>query len=203
MENTIEKIQICKHNQSGYCKFGQTCSKKHDNRLCESHDECMVNKCTKRHPKTCKNFKTNGKCRHREKCAYKHEAELNNQDKLNQTIFLLIVNQQKEINNLKEQVTSMDLSRKEKHAQDEQKQENLKQDLPESLLECEICSYTCKKKEYLIKHMNTKHINQSVKECHKEVETTVEVQEHHTEKVKPKNAKVLKFKCDECKCTFK
>ena len=39
--------------------------------------DCDDNGCVKRHPKTCKNFERNGKCRFK-KCAYSHDKEGNN-----------------------------------------------------------------------------------------------------------------------------
>ena len=61
----------------GYCKFQSHCPKQDIDEICPIYKECDDNGCIKRHPKTCKNYERNGKCRF-ERCAYSHEKEENN-----------------------------------------------------------------------------------------------------------------------------
>ena len=55
----------------GYCKFQENWPKQHINVVCEENTTCDNNGCVKRHPKPCKFFARNNKCKF-EKCAYMH-----------------------------------------------------------------------------------------------------------------------------------
>ena len=63
------KQVLCKHNQTGYCKFGHQFQKQHDNEICKSQS-CSLKKCRKRHPAMCKYLNENGCCKFGEGCAY-------------------------------------------------------------------------------------------------------------------------------------
>jgi hypothetical protein len=69
MENTYFRIPKCKHNDSGYCKYGEECRKRHFKTLCSTAN-CDRN-CQGRHPRECRN---GGNCKFFSKniCAYKH-----------------------------------------------------------------------------------------------------------------------------------
>ena len=62
---------ICKYFQTGFCKFGDQCQKRHVKETCESMT-CLHSLCIKRHPKVCKFFTTQQKCKFSDTCAYKH-----------------------------------------------------------------------------------------------------------------------------------
>ena len=62
---------VCKFNQTGFCKFGQTCCKMHVNKLC-STPNCDKHMCINRHPNLCRYFSQNGHCKRGQKCAYSH-----------------------------------------------------------------------------------------------------------------------------------
>ena len=62
---------MCKHNQMGYCKHGLRCRKRHENELCPMNQTCNDKLCELRHPKRCKFFDMNSKCKF-ENCAYAH-----------------------------------------------------------------------------------------------------------------------------------
>ena len=47
------KKEVCKHNQTGFCKYGERCCKQHVNIKC-NQDECKDKLCTRRHPRLCK-----------------------------------------------------------------------------------------------------------------------------------------------------
>ena len=88
---------ICKCNQTGYCKFREHCRKKHDNIICDKRNECTTEKCIKRHPKMCKNYMKNNKCRFNSDCAYSHEDSEDSQTKLNDQFKLAMVKHEKDI----------------------------------------------------------------------------------------------------------
>ena len=77
-----QQMDHCKDNQSGFCKFGNKCQKRHENTVCENTENFSEESCIKRHPKFCRNFNNNSNCRYKDKCPYKHiqhekQAELN------------------------------------------------------------------------------------------------------------------------------
>ena len=55
----------------GYCKHGLRCHKRHENELCPMNKTCNDKLCELRHPKRCKFFDINSKCKF-ENCAYAH-----------------------------------------------------------------------------------------------------------------------------------
>lgn len=69
---------VCKHNQTGFCKFRQDCKKYHVNEICPNIEICKDTKCTLRHPKTCQTFEVLGKCKFAN-CAYRHLSNSTNQ----------------------------------------------------------------------------------------------------------------------------
>ena len=62
---------ICKHFQTGYCKFGDKYKKQHVKETCENIT-CVQSLCRKRHPKACKFFTAQQKCKFNDGCTYKH-----------------------------------------------------------------------------------------------------------------------------------
>ena len=71
-------MEICKHNQNGFCKFRERCDKRHENEICRSRNECTDSECTKRHPRECKYFQQCGYCKFSDTCAYSHMDYKNN-----------------------------------------------------------------------------------------------------------------------------
>ena len=67
---------VCKHNQSGYCKHGTLCHKRHENEICPKNNICNNISCEMRHPKRCKYFEINNRCKF-ENCAYAHNKDEN------------------------------------------------------------------------------------------------------------------------------
>ena len=48
---------FCKYFKFGYCKFGLTCHKQHEENICENAS-CYIEKCRLRHPRfSCKDAK--------------------------------------------------------------------------------------------------------------------------------------------------
>ena len=67
---------VCKHNQFGYCKHGTLCNKRHEDKICPKNNSCDDKVCEMRHPKRCKFFDMNKKCKF-ENCAYDHSKDEN------------------------------------------------------------------------------------------------------------------------------
>ena len=63
---------ICKFHQTGFCKHGSQCNRKHMDEVCPEFRECSERNCVRRHPKSCKYFARNQYCKF-EKCAYSHD----------------------------------------------------------------------------------------------------------------------------------
>ena len=63
---------VCKHFQTGYCKFQQHCRKHHVKEICET-EHCKTKACRYRHPKVCKLFTAHNTCKFGEQCAYHHK----------------------------------------------------------------------------------------------------------------------------------
>ena len=70
----MSEVNICKYNQSGFCKYKDKCRRKHYSENCEDKSDCRAHNCPKRHPKECKNITKTGKCKYGDKCAYNHDA---------------------------------------------------------------------------------------------------------------------------------
>ena len=64
---------VCKHFQTGFCKFGDGCCKRHVKETCEAKN--CNKKCAFRHPKPCKYFTLNKFCKFGEACCYKHSGD--------------------------------------------------------------------------------------------------------------------------------
>ena len=156
----------CKFYQTGYCKFKEACKKKNEHEICKDHNDCSKENCTKRHPKTCRNFSRNGKCFYKERCAYKHTVYVNDQVKVIEAMMLLILKQQQEISSLTEELNSVKVlvetmamakkpNNKDKEVVEIIAQENHK--VSEKVYQCQVCDFECPKEETLKKHTNTRH----------------------------------------------
>ena len=64
-------VPICKHFQTGHCKFGGRCKKRHVPENCPKAN-CVDKGCLQRHPKQCRFFSQSGNCKFGEFCSYKH-----------------------------------------------------------------------------------------------------------------------------------
>jgi hypothetical protein len=78
--NISEKMNcenVCRHNKFGFCKYGNTCRKRHIDEVCESKD-CETKLCPRRHPRSCRFFSEFGRCKFGEFCRFKHEEKSGN-----------------------------------------------------------------------------------------------------------------------------
>ena len=189
-----QQVNICQHNQTGFCKFREKCQNKHENTLCENTEHCGKDSCSKRHPKVCRNFSNNGICRHKEKCAYKH-VQSENQTDLNEQIKQGLLKHE-EVNTRRNLIQYMALELSKNVSKEvtviETSEENLEDAKEiedahcEIKVKCEKCEFTCDKVITLNKHMNTKHMQEKVK--------------NYTGN---KKGNTEKFLCDKCQLSFK
>ena len=63
---------VCKFYQNGYCKFESSCKHHHGKEICQDSESCKNPSCTKRHPRKCRYFSLNGRCKFGNNCAYLH-----------------------------------------------------------------------------------------------------------------------------------
>ena len=59
---SVNEKEVCKHYQTGFCKYRQQCTKEHVKKICNHKYECKDITCKMRHPKICKIFELFGKC---------------------------------------------------------------------------------------------------------------------------------------------
>ena len=70
----MEVETVCIFNKFGFCKYGVTCRKKHEDLKCED-SSCEVFNCSKRHPKECKYYREFNRCKYNEYCRYEHKQK--------------------------------------------------------------------------------------------------------------------------------
>ena len=77
-----QEQKVCGFFKFGYCKYKDTCRKKHNSEICEN-TSCEIRNCLLRHPKICRYFRDFGRCKFDELCAFKHiEAETTSSKRL-------------------------------------------------------------------------------------------------------------------------
>ena len=70
----------CEFNKFGFCKYGDKCSLKHTDTICENI-ECDITICDLRHPRPCKYFEIYKRCKFTSYCKYSHgKCEPTNKD---------------------------------------------------------------------------------------------------------------------------
>ena len=199
-----QQMDLCKHNQTGFCKFQNKCQKRHENTVCENTENCTEESCIKRHPKVCRNFNNNGTCRHKDQCAYKH-IQHEKQTELNEQIKQGLLKHENDIKVLTEEVNklrnlfqymALELSKNvqkevtvietnENTVTNKETETEPCKDTSYHIFKCEECDYNCEKKITLNKHYNTKHM---------------ELKNNSDEGLE--SVKKAKLYCDECKfCT--
>ena len=70
---------VCKHYQTGYCKFFAHCRKPHVDQICLK-ERCDKRKFNMRHPNICMYFSTQLVCKFGDTCCYIHIAPHNKSD---------------------------------------------------------------------------------------------------------------------------
>ena len=77
---------MCKFQKFGFCKYKESCEKRHLEETCEKLSSCeSQRKCHKRHPYACKRYVLEGFCKFGSHCAYHHQTlrNLNNESEVN------------------------------------------------------------------------------------------------------------------------
>ena len=110
----------CQFSKYGFCKFKDSCKRKHYNEDCKDSSNCQnIKTCNKRHPKPCKRFGS-GRCRFQSECAYNHQnvpetkskCELTEKveilEKIVWEITLKFIKVDQELKNIKEEVKLQD-----------------------------------------------------------------------------------------------
>ena len=89
--------KVCRHNQTGFCKYREQGTEDHVDEICNDKNECKDTFYKMRHPKKCKIFEIFGRCQF-DNCAYLHvDNETKNKISALET----------EVNNLKLEVSSI------------------------------------------------------------------------------------------------
>ena len=65
---------LCRYNKFGYCKFVKKYHFRRYNTVCKESN-CKISEFEKRHPKSCKYKRDNGRCKFTP-CAYDHEKQM-------------------------------------------------------------------------------------------------------------------------------
>ena len=94
---------VCKYNQRGFCRYKKKCRNIHVDKICLEENYCKTEECIKRHPKLCRMFSKEESCPYGNGCAYKHKQ----QTKQNENIQKVIVANNKEVNDLKDEVNQL------------------------------------------------------------------------------------------------
>ena len=93
---------VCWYNKFGYCKFGDKCFRKHENRICENV-QCPIWDCPLRHPKNCRYFQEFHYCKFGTFCKFNHKIEESRIAKKE------LIDLQKEIKSLEDKIKHMEI----------------------------------------------------------------------------------------------
>ena len=158
---------ICKHNQKGFCKFGDHCRNRHVKEICGS-DHCRIEICELRHPLKCRFFSLNGECKFEEHCAYLHQ-ESEAKIRVNHLERKLAVTEAKveELERALEEIKTKLVFSATHHLNDkpcepsEQPDDYLEESGKDDSSEftCNLCDFKSSWKNGLIVHMGRKHGN--------------------------------------------
>ena len=99
-------------NKFGYCKFGERCFRKHENKICEENG-CSISDCKLRHPRKCRYFVQFQYCKFGSFCKFSHKIEESSESK-------------KEIDNLKNEIRKLEDRIKIMNEEIERKTEEMK-----------------------------------------------------------------------------
>ena len=158
---------VCKHFQSGFCKFGDRCRKSHLNEICEN-PQCDQKTCILRHPKSCKYFSAFSTCKFGDNCAYKHVSS-------SQPEFVKI---NSEINNLKATLENVlkSLSMKENEIKTLQEKVKAIESGPETSepkISCDMCGKTYKTTSSLNSHIAKYHKPEVLRKSESETDSAI------------------------------
>ena len=125
---------VCKHYQTGFCKFAEKCKWRHKKEICQV-TQCSSKECRKRHPKLCKFFALNNFCKFGDLCCYKHIiAEPHNTPHLLMTLQTKVDAMEQMIETLQSEIVAL-----------------------KNTYKCEICDYRATSSTTLKSHISKKH----------------------------------------------
>ena len=138
--------RVCKHYQTGFCKFGVHCRKQHVIEMC-TEEHCDKRICVKRHPNMCKYFSLNHFCKFGEMCCYKHITFKNSSETFNLEIKIgeletCIKNMSAQISNLEKNIEALQ-----------------KMSAPKVDFNCDECGYLASSETVLKRHITIKHLS--------------------------------------------
>ena len=175
---------VCRHFQTGYCKFREHCKKRHEKAICPSM-HCSAKACTKRHPKPCKFYALNQFCKFGHSCCYKHFDS----------------------GNMLEQLKALEI----KVGKLEQAVQTLESEIVvlKDINKCDICDFKATSKAGLKSHITKKHKDVSQpapeKERDQNLSNSLDISLPHVEREEPVTDLVLeavKGKSIQCEWVF-
>ena len=177
---------VCGFFKFGFCKYKDTCRKKHEYKICKN-TACQIRNCPLRHPRICRYYRDFGRCKFDKLCAFKHiEADLTLSKRLeilekkveekNKIIDQLTVVQKKMEKDLKErdreirkiidtlikvlektENDSIDVPEKEESEELDELEKTFSN--PFNKLKCHLCDFKAKDERGLKIHERRKHTN--------------------------------------------
>ena len=135
--------RVCKHYQTGFCKFGAHCQKHHVIEMC-NEEHCDKRICVKKHPNICKYFSLNHFCKFGDMCCYKHITSKNNSETVNLKIKTCIKNMFSQISNLENNIEELQ-----------------KMSAPNVDFNCNECGYLASSETVLKRHITIKHLSKN------------------------------------------
>ena len=131
-------IPVCKHFQTGFCKFADKCKRRHEKEICPL-TQCSSKTCRKRHPKLCKFFSLRGFCKFGDLCCYKHlNAESQNTPHLIAALQTKVDEMEQMIKTLQSEIVAL-----------------------KNISKCEVCDYVATSSTTLKAHISKKHKHSS------------------------------------------
>ena len=179
---------VCKHFQTGFCKFAEHCSKQHVKEICQTN-KCGSKTCIQRHPNICKYFTTHNACKFGDTCAYQHKISKENSNikELVDKLFVL-------------ENTVQVMSQKIEVLENKLQNDNKESDSSSKLYKCDHCDYNANTSTVLKRHTISKHKGMELSKENKESDhTDIAVHppqsfENQPEKVNMTNLSIPPFK---------
>ena len=136
----------CQFHQYGYCKFGLNCRKYHTRDTCPN-PYCSNNTCRLRHPKQCKFFVVNGRCKFAENCSFRHVS--------NEEIIKVAV--EKELGAFKEEIIALKLVNEKFDNQIHEMNEKMKKLVESEAQKSDLCDNIFVSNDIFNEHEETIH----------------------------------------------
>ena len=180
---------VCKHFQTGFCKFAEKCKRRHEKEICQV-THCSSKTCKKRHPKICKFFTLNQFCKFGDLCCYKHStAESHNIPHLFTALQTKVDEMEQLIKSLQNEILVLKNTNK-----------------------CEVCDYVATSSTNLKTHISKKHKHDSQiapmekeRNTHNDDSLNVSLPSEVMKEINDSALEEIEddaTKCDWCYCTY-